>query len=120
MSTSTKRGKGTNRYYPGAIIDADDIDGFLTMPVSEMAHRVEFFKNHMLPPGILLEEDLTDTILQMLKLYQEFDKKYPPTYHGTITGLGARTQVMDSLIKIVDVVYMEACWRKLNKEKKNG
>lgn len=96
------------KIYPGAVFDVDDTLGAYT-DVSDSFCKTE----RVLPPGIPLDDDIFNSILFHLTWWRDINKFFS-------SGKGVAKDV-DDVQEIVtnklEIMYMEALWRKINKKK---
>ena len=109
---------GNPHLYPGAIIDVGEIDEVTN--VSDAYCKTQ----RVLPPGVPLDEDLVDKLLQLLVLHNEWHEQ-SHNYTGFVIkeyqeAFEAMRKTLDliQMEKTLDLIQMEAMWRKIQRNKK--
>jgi hypothetical protein len=95
--------------YPGSIIDVSDISEFFCID----ADGVQTVKP--LPPGVPLDEDILNVILYDWYHLESFKQQ---VLDETAEQLVVE-RVADHFSKNLQILYMEALWRQINKNKKH-
>jgi hypothetical protein len=99
--------------FPGAIFDVDDVVD--PTYLSDAYRRTQ----HVLPPGIPLDEDLVEALLQHLKWDRDsrFGLRWVSEFFLKLKyeEIAALQEVCTNAI---EQIYMEALWRKIQKNKK--
>ena len=99
------------RIYPGAMIPVDDMLDAVSFATNVDDAYCKTFR--VLPPGIPLDLDLVDVILQHLQLLKDFTEQFE-NETATIEALDNVTQ---HFANNLEQVYMEVLWRRLNHKK---
>jgi hypothetical protein len=100
-------GVGAQRIYPDAILPNNAVDEFTN--VNDSFCKTE----RVLPPGVPLDDDLVDKMLQNLTLWKEFSAKYEDVY-----SIGPREELMAKLSTNTELIHMEATYRWIQNKKK--
>ena len=97
------------RIYPGAFIPVGGHYDILIMDdvVTDQAKP--------LPPGVPLDEDIFDKLLQNILLWKEFALKY-----NTVATLQARNELMEKLTRNTQLAFMETLWRQIKRKKEQA
>lgn len=93
------------RVYPGGVVDVNEYTDLDWITIKEMAKP--------LPPGVPLDEDIVDVILQHWSWLEQFKIQ---VQEGTATE-SVVEDVSEHFGKQIQLLYMEALWRQLTKKR---
>jgi hypothetical protein len=106
-----------NRIYPGAVIPVNDIDEFFCIDADGVATLMP------LPPGVPLDEDLVEALLQHLKW--DRDSRFSVEHNVKLNiytklRYEEAAEIQAKCANAVEQIQMEALWRQIKRKKEQA
>jgi hypothetical protein len=104
--------------YPGAVIPVDTIDAFFFVDANGVYSVIK-----PLPPGVPLDEDIIDSLLQHWKWMEEaksrLNERISNPKSGSYTTImhESFTSLCEDFSNKIERHYMEALWRQIKRKK---